>query len=607
MNLDVALIFIILITVIVLFVTEWVRLDIVPLLVPVTLCLAGLTSAEEVFAGFSSTAVVTVAALFVISAGLVRSGVVDRAADSLKRFTGDSRFRLILASTALPGSLAGFVNVSATVFFFVPTVMRMALQSNVPRSRLLLPLVATCLLGANLTLIGASHNLVVNSLLNKSTGLSFSFFEFLPLGIILITTAVIYNFLLGWRLLPGETSESAKKHLDFSEDLVKVYDLDDRLWELWVKDKSPAVGKTLSQAGLGQHYGLSVLAVVREGGQAVGQLPAGQEELALQAEDVLLVLGRETKIRDLAGQEGLTLAGQPRGQDIFSLSTAELVEVIVPPRSPVIGESLTSLHFRQRTGLSGIAMWRDGKPRRTNVGSQSLREGDGLLLFGDRKKIRRYEPGRDFTWLHPLRQDEAPQELRHLGPLAAFTLALVVASAALGWLPIPVAALAGAASMILLGILSPVEAYGSIEWRTIILIGCLYPLGIAMVNSGASALLARLLVTTLGHLGPAGVLGGVALVSLILTQPLHNVAAAVIMTPVALDAAHALAVNPKTFAMAVIVGVSAAFLLPVGHPTPLLVKMLGNYESRDYLRFGLGLGLLVLLVIVLAVPRVWPF
>ncbi len=602
MSLQMILVLVILASVILLFLTGWVRMEVVPILVPFALVVANLVRPEEVFTGFSSSAVITVASLFVISDGLVRSGIVQRISDFLRSFTGESGIRLLLASTFLPGIIAGFMIVTATVFLFAPTVMRMALHSGLPRERLLLPLAATCLLGANLTLIGASHNLVVNSLLQQSAGVSFSFFELMPLGLALLGAAVLYNLLFGARLLPAGPGRQAKSSVDWGDNLVRVYNLQDRLWELWVKKKSPAEGNSPRDIGLGERYGLSLIAIVR--GQE--QLPAEEKEEPLQEDDVLLVLGREEKVDRLAQREGLVIAGHPREQVAFPLSSAELVELVVPPRSPVIGKTLSELNFREETGLSGLALWRGGRPWRTDVGSQPLREGDGLLLYGSRHKTRSFQPGDSFRWLQPPREEEAPHELRHLGPYALLLLFLVIGSAALGWLPIAVAALSGAAGMIILGILTPRQAYEIIDWRTIVLIGGLYPLGIAMENSGTSALLAAKLIDTLYFLGPTGVLFGVAFFSMLLTQPLYNVAAAVIMTPVAFEAAQALGGNPKAYAAAVIAGVSAAFLMPVGHPAPLLVQHLGGYSARDYLRFGLGLCLLVLLIIVFLVPRIWP-
>ncbi len=601
MNIDIIQITIILAAVIIFFVTGWIRMDIVPLLIPFALVVTGLVSAEEVFLGFSSSAVITVASLFVITTGLVRSGVVNRVADSLNRLTGTSDLRLMLAGTALPGIVAGFIIVTATVLFFIPTLMRMAFQAGLSRSRLLLPLVSSCLLGANLTLIGASHNLVVNSLLEEYMGYGFAFFEFMPLGAILLLVGVFYSVFLGWRLLPAEDPGNGSPD-SARPDLIETYDLVDRLWEVWVQDQSPAVGKTIRDMGLGERFGLCVVAVVRSD----YQLPVDQTELRIQSGDVLLVLGSENRLIELVEKEGLFLAGHPREQKRLPLSTAEMVEVVVPPRSPVIGRTLTEIDFRENTGLSGIALWRNGTPYRTDVGHIPLQEGDGLLLFGDRTKTRSFKPGEKFRWLHAPRREEAPPELRSYGPYAILILLLVILSAALNWLPVAVAAVTGAACMVLIGLLKPREIYESIEWRAIILIGCLYPLGLGLQNSGASSLLANILLVASNN-NPLLVLALIALVSILLTQPMHNVAAAVIMTPVALNAAQTLAVNPKTFVMAVVVGASAAFMMPMGHPMTLLVQKTGSYRAIDYLKYGAGLTLLVFVVIMIVVPLVWPF
>lgn len=601
MNLDIILVTVIISAVIVVFITGWIRMEIVPLLIPVTLVVSGLVTAEEVFSGFSNSAVITVAALFVITTGLVRSGVVNRAAESLNLFTGSSKRRLMFAVTALPGLIAGFIKVVSTVLFFIPTVIRMSLQSKVSRSRLLLPMVATCLLGGNITLIGASHNLVVNGLLESSQGYGFTFFEFLPIGIAVLIIAVIYNLFLGWRLLPEGDPVKETIHSDES-DLIKLYGLTDRLWELWVQEQSPAIGKNIRQLGLGESFGLCVLSVIR----SEEQLPAEHKDLEIQAGDVLLVLGKEDKIKELAEIEGLFLAGHPRKQNKFSISTAEMVELVVPPRSPVIGKTLTDIHFRENFGLSGIALWRNKQPHRTNVGVIPLEEGDGLLLYGDRKKTRNFKPGRSFRWLHPPRKEEAPPELKRYGPLAVVILLMVIVFSALGWLPVSVAAVTGAAVMVLTRILKPREIYSSIDWKVIILIGCLYPLGLALNNSGASSLIAEKLLL-LGGYNPVAVLAIIAAASILFTQPLHNVAAAVIMTPVALDAANILGSNPKSFVVAVIIGVSAAFMMPIGHPVSLLVQLPGNYQAKDYVKYGAGLCILVLLAIVVIIPIIWPF
>ena len=601
MTLEIIMAVAVLAAVVLFFITGWIKLDVVPLLIPVALIVTGLVDAGEVFSGFSSSAVITVASLFVITSGLVRSGVVNRVADTLSRVIQKSKSRLMVVGTLVPGLFAGFIIVTATVLFFIPAVMRMALQLKVSRSKILLPMVASCLLGANITLIGASHNLVTNSMAEELLGHGFSFFEFLPAGLILLFLSVVYNSFVGWRLLPGNGKEEPPPEEE-KTNLIKTYDLVDRLWELWVEEGSMLTGKNIREARMGEVYGVSLVAAVHSGDYQ-GTDSGG--EMIFRENDVMLVLGREDKVRELAENEGLFFSGHPREQNKFPLSRAELVEIVVPPRSSVIGKTLIEIDFRKESGLSVIALWRDGRPYRTSVGSMILREGDGLLLFGDRNDTRSFRPGKDFRWLHPPRKEQVPPELKPLGPLALLILLAVIATAAFKLIPVSVAAVTGAAAMVLSGILKPREIYSSIDWKIIILIGCLYPLGIALNNSGASALLAEQLLAFSGG-SIYLMLAAIGLITILLTQPLHNVAAAVIMVPVAINAAAGLGVNPKTFLMAVIIGASASFMMPTGHPAPMIIQSTGNYRPQDYLKYGAGLCTIVLAVIIFIIPRFWP-
>jgi di/tricarboxylate transporter len=299
--------------------------------------------------------------------------------------------------------------------------------------------------------------------------------------------------------------------------------------------------------------------------------------------------------------------GHPNQQDEFPASSGELIETVVPPRSRVIGKTLVDLDLREETCLTGIAIWRDEGPIRTDVGQTPLEEGDALLLYGPREQTRSYEPEPDFLWLQEPRKEEAPRELRHLGKWAALIMAGVITVSALDILTIPVAALGGAALMVLIGVLTPKLLYENVEWRTIVLVGGMYPLGLALEESGAAELISNLLVDTLGVLGPLATMLGVTVLAMLLTQSLHGAAVAVIMTPVALDSAALLDVDPRGFAVAVIAGAAATYLLPVGHPAPLLVQRPGGYQTKDYMKFGSGLVVISLLVIAVLIPLVWPF
>lgn len=588
---------------IVLFLSNRMRPDLAAILVLMALVIAGSVTTEEALAGFGSTAVVTVAALLVIGAGLVRTGVVQCIADCLKWLAGKSQNRLLLASTALPGVLSGFVNIIAAVSLFIPAVLHLSQRSNVAARSLLLPMAATALAGANLTLIGAGHNLVVNDLIETAGVKPFGLFELAPAGAILLGLIVAYNWLFAARLLSLEETQLEIGSADAPDRLVRLYELADFLWEVWVKPEAAVIGQPLNQIGIGRKYGLSVLSVVR----AQGRHHIQKGELRIQDDDILLLGGRQSRVLQLCSEvRGLHLEGHPRAQEAFPSSRAELIEVSVPPRSTAIQKTVRDLHLRESTGLTAIALWREGKPYRTEVMDRPLREGDAILLFGERTKARQFEPAPMLQWMQPPRKEEAPQELRYLGPWTAAVLVAVVLVSALGWLSIATAALLGGAGMIFLGALSPKQAYESIDWRVIVLIAAMLPLGTALQKTGAAQLLSDLIVNSLGPFGPRGVLLAVAGLALLLTQVMHNAAVAVIVAPIAVDAAASLQSNPKAFGVAVIIGASAAFLLPVGHPALLLVQEPGRYRTRDYLKYGTGLVVITGLVIAVFVPIFWP-
>lgn len=605
MTIEIALVFGILAGAVMLFITGWIRADVVALLVLLLVVALGLLPAGEALSGFSSEAVLAIAGLLVLSAALVRSGVVLWIAERVDEIAGKGRRRLVLLSSSLPGVLSGLVSDIATVSLFIPLVLRLSRKHKMSRQKLLLPVAMAALAGGNLTLIGASHNLVVNSLLQDAGQAGFSFFEFAPLGLALVAATAAYTYFLGGKLLPGkDEDEDQDSREDPGGRLIETYDLHDRLWEVWVDESSPAVGRGVRELNIGHEYGLGVLAVVREKEPRL----VHSQDVQVQAEDILLVSGRRERLEKMVGEiEGLELMGHPRGQEEYASSGAEFIEVTVPPRSPAAGKSLADLDLRRQSGLSGLAVWRNGQPLRTDVGSTPLESGDAVLLYGARKDTREFDPEPEFLWLQRPVRREAPRRLRHLGKYAALVMALVIFVSAVDWMPISVAALGGTAVMILLGILTPEQAYKEVEWRTVVLVGGMYPLGLAMEASGAAGLISQWIAGSLGALGPLPALLGVFAAAFLLTQPLHGAAVAVIMTPVAIQTALQLGVEPKAFAVAVIIGAASTYLLPIGHPAPLLVQGPGRYQTRDYVRFGLGLSLITTAITAALAPLLWPF
>jgi di/tricarboxylate transporter len=604
MTLEAGVVFAILAGALILFVSGWVRPDIVALLVLTLLVMAGLLPAEEALSGFASDAVIATAGLLILSAGLVRSGVMRWIAKQLNSIAGSGPVGLVALSTVFPGILSGLVSDIGTVSLFIPVILRLARKYDVSRRRLLLPLAMAVLAGGNLTLIGSSHNLVVNSLMQEAGLPELGFFEIAPIGAALVISFALYTFFLGRYLLPDGEAELDRPKGPFDQALIEAYGLNDRLWEVWVGDESSVGGRAVHELELGEDYGLNLLTVVRD---EKNRLVTGGD-MQVATDDTLLIEGRRERVQAFAeAHPRLKLMGHPRQQEFFPASNAELIEVVVPPRSRVVGRTLVELNLRAESGLNAVAIWRENQPHRTDVGEMALEAGDAVLLYGSRDHSRSFDPGQAFLWLHRPYEEAAPRELRHLGPWAFIIMLLVILGSALELVPISVASLAGSAAMVLLGILSPKSLYEHVEWRTVVLIGAMYPLGLAMEVTGASQIIATLLLETFGTFGPLVALLSMLIVSMLLTQPLHGAAVVIIMTPIAFATAASLDVEPRAFLIAVIVGAASTYLLPVGHPAPLLVRGPGNYEPRDYVKFGVGLVVITLAMSGVLLPWIWPF
>lgn len=323
---------------------------------------------------------------------------------------------------------------------------------------------------------------------------------------------------------------------------------------------------------------------------------------------MILLQGQEQSVKSFAEKHPLlTFVGPPKSQEKYPISTAELAEAVVPPRSPVVGKTVEELEILKTFGMTALAYYRSDQPHRTDAQHVRLKEGDSLLVYGPREKMRDFNPEKELLIYYKPGEPSVSQKSKKLAPLAALILLLVIAPAAIGFLPIAVTAVTGALCMVLTGIVSPKGAYRAIDGQTLILVGAMYPLGTALNSSGAADVIGEALIAGLGGFGPIAVLGGLVFLCMILTQPIHNAAVAIIMTPIAINAADLLSVNPRGFCAAVIVSCSAAFLMPYGHPAPYLVQEPGGYQTMDYLKFGIGLNVIAFIIILTMVPLLWPF
>ncbi len=779
MTLDIALTFGILVLAVIVFIGEWIRADLVALLVLVALVLVGLVSAEESISGFSNSAVISIWAVFILSAGLTRTGVSLWIGRQVLRLAGSTEKRLLAVLMSASAAISAFVCSIGVAAIFLPVSMDIARRTKRSPSRLLLPMAYSCLIGGMLTLIGTSSNLVVIDFLTRAGFESVGLFGFAPVGLVILVVAAAYTLTIGIHLLPER--KTTTHHDDVSTDFPDLYGLSERLAVIEIPDSNPLVGKTLAESRFGRALGLNVLRVQRKDG--LQHVPA--PDLTLEGGDRLLVLGRldavdtlsekpalqvldsalppsrlvsddlqlaemiitddsslaektvtEAKIRSTLGLnllavrrgdtlrrtnlqtlvlhpgdrlllQGLAarmepLSAQP-GFNLLSASEADLyklndrllyaripegsplagrtlaethlaaafgisvlnviregeehgvpdpetplqandrlviegrtlelevlrglqnlkierttafdpqeldtdpmavVEVMLSPHTSLAGKTLRELRFRDVYGVSVLAVWRGETPYRTRVADIPLRFGDAILCYGRDTAFDLMARERDLVVLR-LESQEPPRRAK--APLAVLIMAAVVAVVLLGWLTLPVAGIAGAAALVLTRCLTMDEVYHAVEWKVVFLVAAMLPLGMAMQRTGAAALMAQVVLEAVEPFGPTAILAVLTALTLMVNQLIPSAVNAVVMTPIALATAQELGVSPYPFTMGIAYAVASSFMTPVSHPANLLVMSPGGYRFIDYIKNGLPLSLIVLVVCVTLLPVIFPF
>jgi di/tricarboxylate transporter len=780
MTLEIGIVLAILGIAIVLFITEWVRIDVVALMVLVSLALTGLVTPAEALSGFSNPAVITVWAILILSGGLARTGIAGLIGHRVLRLAGMSEVRLLIIIMLTVGVLSGFMNDIGVASLFLPVVIDIARRIKRAPSKLLMPLAFAALLGGLNTLIGTPPNILISEALRDAGLRSFQMFDYTPVGVVVLLAGTAFMVFVGRHLLP-ERDIAREFSTANDADYKEMYELHERMVVLRLPSETTLDGKTLAESRLGSILGLNVIGILRgdetylapspdaclragdrllvEGrldqlselhgrrhfvieeerlpaerlisgeielieisfppqspliGQNLRQLGfrhqygvivlairrdrvvirTNLESTPLQSSDVLLVQGHQTQIRELKGdpdlliskpeslenyhlEERLMMVHVPRDSSLVGKTLVEsrlgdafglgvmgivrqgtthlmpdpedqleagdtllikgkredlitveglqsmeietrealdmerleseeigLVEAVLSPHTTLTGKTPRELNFRTKYGLTVLAIWREGRAYRSNLRDMALRFGDALLLYGPRNKLRILGSEPDFLVLTEEVQ-EAPRLKK--APVALLVMGLVLLPVILGWVPIAISAIAGVALMILTGCLNMEEAYRFIQWKAIFLIAGMLPLGIAMEQTGAARFLAEGVVNIVGGLGPLAIMAGLFILAALASQVMPNPAVAVLLAPIALNTASDLGVSPYPLMMAVAVSASAAFLSPVGHSANILIMGPGGYRFSDYIKVGLPLTLVVLVVVLLVMPIFWPF
>jgi di/tricarboxylate transporter len=569
------------------FATEKISVDIVTLSMLCVLVMCGILKADRAFAGFGDRVIILLAAIFVIGAALRETGVLDMMGGVLAQTFGTQPKRLMGFMMAVVGGVSAFMNNTTVTAVFVGPVMGLSRKLRIPPSRLLMPLAFASLMGGTCTLIGTSTNVAVSGAIAKLGLEPLRMFEFTGIGIVLMLTGILYMVFIGSRLVPERDKAAA-----IAGDAMRDY-----LAEVVVLPSSPLIG----QAAFDSDFSAMDFQVMKIR-RADNPLDAGPN-LRFEEGDVVLVAGRVENLIRVKKIEGLDIL-----EDVTLRSSgvdmrdAQIAEVVLTPRSGFVGRSLRENNFRQRTGLSVLALMRGDRTLMHHMSDEKLRAGDVLLLQGPSDRFRVFEEGNDMIVITQ-HQFSAEARRRGLRLLIAFVLAVIASS--FDWVPDTVVFVMVAIMAVLTKCIKLENAYANIDWRLLILIGGMMAFGEAMKVSGASSMIANFITGWLQPWGVFAVFSGFCLLTILLTQPMSNAAAALVVLPVALQAAATMGANQRAFAIGVMLSASASMLTPF-EPSCILVYGPGKYRFADFLKVGGGLTVVMLIVILAMVPVFWP-
>lgn len=586
------------------------RMDVAALLIAVVLAvlqLAGLgllapahtpKEAIKAFSGFSQPVVITLLSLFIITRGLDKSGITRWLARSLIRLGRNRESRLIALFVATAVILSLFMNNLAAGALLLPGAIEVARQTKIKPSKLLIPIAYGSLLGGSATYF-TTANIIVSDLLRiaEPPQASLNILDFTPTGGLIALTGILLFWLLGKRLLPDREPSSDKILMRLTgSELEDIYQLGERLWEARPNPGSPIIGMTLAESGIGQNWGVTTAAIRREKEDFF--MPQPNQKIS--EKDVLLLVGRQERIEKL---KELDLDIQPSdGAEHLSPHGVRFMEAMLAPHSRVAGQTLKDVGFRQRFGLTVVAVKRLNRSYRTDVGDIQLALGDALLVIGSPQQIQALKQSADFIVIEPNPSDQ-PVYLRQAVLSIGITLSAIVASIA--GFPVYMSMLIGALLTVLLGILTMEEAYQSIEWQAIFLIAGMYAVSLAVIYIGLADFLGHRVILLVLPFGPLGLAAGAYLLSALLTQFLGGQVTAFVTGPVTISAAIHMGISPQAVAVATAIGCSASFLMPMAHPVNIIMIAPANYRFGDFFRAGWLLSILSFLMLLVGLTVFW--
>ena len=593
---DIILLGVIIVIALVLFITELFPIDVTALVVLGLLLIFGLVTPNESLSGFSNPAVITIGCLFIMSYALQKSHVLEYVIININKIIDQSQTLGMAVYLFCIGIASAVVNNTAIVAIFMPVTIRLADKYNISPSKVLIPLSYAAILGGTLTLVGTSTNLIVNSILVDSSGISLGMLEFAKFGIIKFVVGLIYIFTIGHRLLPSRVAKSSS---------ITNYSLDGYLTEFKINENSPLCGKTLLDRKINENYDVIVLDVLR-GGEII---TSNLRSLVLKQDDVLFVKGSFDNFQRLKEIENLSLLTDVKlTQEELEQEDHILAECLITDNSELIGQTLQEANFRRSFGSFVLAIRREGEVIRRKLAQFILKPFDTLLVYGPQDRINQLASREGFIVLGKV---NASLDSHPLWWLSIFTILFAVVMAIFKIIPIVVGVILGVIALLLARVITPNEAYSSVHWQVIIVIAAFLPMGAAIQKTGLDNDIGLFITNIVSmfpdHLIPYILLAVIYLITMLLTEIASNVATAIIMTPITLKLAEQASYEPLPFIFAVCYAASASFITPVGYQTNLMVFGPGGYKYSDYIKVGLPLGLILWIVAVIVIPMIWEF
>jgi len=560
-----------------LFVTEWLPIEVTALVVMVLLMLTGIVTPEEGISGFSNIGTLSVFTLLMLSIGLESTGIVNLLANKLEKLMTKSEFSNLAVISTISGISSAFLNNTAVVAILLPVVTRLAHLTDSSPSKYLMPLSFAAMAGGCITLIGTSTNLIVSGIYTDRFGESFGIFEFSLVGIAVFVVYLLYILFIGRFILPSHSQKGS---------LTKEYLLDDYLTQVTVSEKSPLIGEAIN-IDFHPKYGIRVLEIIRE--NETVYVP--QQVERIQANDIMSIKCPVQTLMEMQSKWGLHINRDTILDDRELTSEhAVLFEAVVGNNSQLINKKVKHVDFRRLYNVIPLAIRKSGSSLSFKISEVNMQFGDTILMEGRRKNVDKLFSSPDFIVLEKVKKPNYRK--RHM-LMATLIVLGVIFTASMGWLNIIVAAFTGVALLFVTGCVSPSYVYKHMDWKIVLLLAGMIPLGIAVEKTGLSQYLADYLLILFDQADPLIMVGALFLVTVILTSFISNNATAILFAPIAISLAQGMNIDPKPLLLAVMIGASVSFLTPIGYQTNTLIYGPGKYKFVDYIKVG---GLLTIFI-----------